>query len=854
MENPNLEIPYPGPISFSESQRNLFFGREIAIRKLVSFIRSQSVIVLYGKSGTGKTSLLNAGVIPALKRVSKPSAEILGPVRFVRKLPTLDYVTSVLQQLNASSEQSTSGIKLIDWFNAVEEADPRSTQIHKVLIFDQFEEFFTTFPEGWEAREAFFDQLDEVLTQHRNVRVLLVIREDFLGDLFRYSSRLSTGISIRFQLLMLKVNEARDAIAKPANEFQKEFEPEAIDKIIDELRLEQRYRDDKLSNEVIRTEFVSPLLLQLVCTDLWTQLVEQKNKITKEDVEQRIDVNSTVVDFYARMVASVAAERQQNISDLYQWFEDELISGEKRVPAFVRDSRVGTMDREVANAFDLLHLIRREVSADGVEYYELAHDRFVSAIRQAKSRGTSGDDSITSEKTNIPNLVLEGDIDEISDEYRTPDEQISAKRIWSKLAKLISRGRLTTASAIVISSKALDTILRSLDDFEDKSANLLNYEWLRGTQQEKPLAEDEWFDVRDSILYGITEYSVSSVQDVFLWLLNEAASSRPQSFNDIFTPFTVGQLMMGVLSPNYGHVYDPFCHSGELFGYYHREIPPLKDGYPVNYALAVDRYAESQTVTQAVLQFIRLRHDVLTGDALRGKLNRSGQFDYVFSNPPFNDKNVDWWGIPEQLKPFGDSTNSNMAWVQHIYASLKPQGRAAFFMASSLAKSNDRTLRLLLESGSIEAVFDLGQDRFYRGVAVHLWLLNRRTRPPQSAVMFVDMTELGIQRRPRLFTNEHIDKAVNLMARFRSLLDMEDYDTLSQLDEPGFCKVKRLTELLQGEVLDLAPRSHVTVIPRVQPKRDLRELIQEYEALQAQAKQLDTQITDALSRIKRRLS
>jgi type I restriction-modification system DNA methylase subunit len=851
---PSEVSPYPGPVSFREEQQRVFFGRAIAIRKLVSFVRSQSITLLCGKSGTGKTSLLHAGVIPRLKNASKPNAEILGPIRFQGKPAALPYVDSLLQQLSALKEIKKPSTTMLEWFeaNQTQSDEPQ----HRVLIFDQFEEFFTVSPGAWEEREQFFDQLDELTRQHRNVRVLLVIREDFLGDLFRYASRLSTGIDVRFQLLMLNEDEAREAIEKPVEYSTNSgirYAPEATDTIIAALRRESTPSSDGAEPKPYTTEFVSPLLLQLVCSDLWSQLSLQTEMITREDVEQRLDVDSTVISFYRSLIEKIAHEHNQQPSDLYSWFEEELISGEKRIPVFVRDNRVGELGIELARALEDQHLIRREANSEGVEFYELAHDRFVWAVQQVANERHVGRQTDTPPPVEISSSP---DIEtaEPEEPYRTPDEQIAANGIWKELNRLVSRGRLTSADAIVVAGEALNLISHSLDQFSTRGADLIGFDRLSQWRPSINLTTDEWQKVQKAIISGIVQYSTASIQDVFYWLLNEAARSRPQSFNDIFTPFTVGRLMMSLLDPSRGNLYDPFCRSGEMFGYFKRELHANSGDSP-SYVLAIERYIESKDITQALLKIADLDAavEVVIEDALTTKRNIAGQFDFVFTNPPFNDKNVDWASIPPSLKPFDVSTNSNIAWVQHIYSALKPTGRAAFLMVSSLAKSNESALRELVKRGAVEAIIDLGQDRFYRGVATHVWFLNRAMEQRDAPILFIDLTEVGIQRRPRLFTDAHIERVSHIMAMFRELVkkSADDYSTL--LEQPGFCRVRQLSELLDPEVLDLAPKAHVVPMLREEPKRNIRDLIREYEALRAEAAQLDARVADVMSMISTRL-
>src|SRR5690606_22748561 len=120
------------------------------------------------------------------------------------------------------------------------------------------------------------------------------------------------------------------------------------------LRTEMTRSGESPESKTYTTEFVSPLLLQLVCSALWEQLPSQINTITQEDV-QRVDVNTTVTNFYRSRVEQIASEHKLQPSSLYSWFEKELIFGEKRIPVFVRDDLVGSLPIKLARAIENQH-------------------------------------------------------------------------------------------------------------------------------------------------------------------------------------------------------------------------------------------------------------------------------------------------------------------------------------------------------------------------------------------------------------------------------------------------------------------------------------------------------------------
>src|SRR5215831_5411709 len=154
--------PFVGPRPFEQAERELFFGRAKEARDVVSLITAQPILLLFAASGAGKSSLLNAAVVPALH---ERGFEVLGPARVrVSGDPPPDaknvYTRAVLTHVAADRPSGPQRETVAEGLAEL----PRPASVGpRALIVDQFEELFTAYPEHWEERTDFVDQLRAAL-------------------------------------------------------------------------------------------------------------------------------------------------------------------------------------------------------------------------------------------------------------------------------------------------------------------------------------------------------------------------------------------------------------------------------------------------------------------------------------------------------------------------------------------------------------------------------------------------------------------------------------------------------------------------------------------------------------------
>jgi KaiC/GvpD/RAD55 family RecA-like ATPase len=260
-----FEDLYRGLESYREEDKDIFYGREIEIIQLMSYIRKYPLVILYGQSGVGKTSVINAGIIPQLK---SDEYDII----YIRcyKQPVKD-IKSGLTNLykNISSEEGNKKNRLVE---LIPEAQ-RNLEKKLIIIIDQAEELFTLTDE--EQRNELMEVLSktENVTGFENITFILSLRHDHLGNTLSWFN--TNHISVKnymYEILGLTEKTAEEIIRNSGTSLKLEYEDGIIDNITGEMA--------KLSGG----KYVYPPYLQIVNWKLGSEIekIEGAKKLTNE--------------------------------------------------------------------------------------------------------------------------------------------------------------------------------------------------------------------------------------------------------------------------------------------------------------------------------------------------------------------------------------------------------------------------------------------------------------------------------------------------------------------------------------------------------------------------------------------
>jgi hypothetical protein len=186
--------------------------------------------------------------------------------------------------------------------DVLKHASPSAGRQGPVLIFDQFEELFTSYQDRRQDRDDLFRQISDALASTPTLRVLFAMREDFIAELDSLIWRLPQGIDARYRLEFLRQGAAISAVTGPAEKCGVKFDAAAASRLVADLsKINVEGREEPAEGE-----YVEPVQLQIVCKRLWDRLPEDIELVTVDHLERFGDVNEALREFYLAAVHEAA--------------------------------------------------------------------------------------------------------------------------------------------------------------------------------------------------------------------------------------------------------------------------------------------------------------------------------------------------------------------------------------------------------------------------------------------------------------------------------------------------------------------------------------------------------------------
>ncbi len=301
---------------------------------------------------------------------------------------------------------------------------------------------------------------------------------------------------------------------------------------------------------------------------------------------------------------------------------------------------------------------------------------------------------------------------------------------------------------------------------------------------------------------------------VYEYFLAQFASAEGKGGGEFYTPQSVVRLLVEMLEPYKGRIYDPCCGSGGMFVQSEKFVEA--HGGKVGDISVYGQESNPNTWRLAKMNLAIRGIDANLGphnaDTFARDLHRDLKADFLIANPPFND--ADWGGasLAEDVRwTYGTppSSNANFAWVQHFIHHLAPGGAAGFVLADS-SLSSTMTAEIAIRSEMIKAnlvdcVVSLPSHLFYSTpIAVCLWFLSRsRDKLGRRDVLFIDASKLGemVERKHRVLLDENLETIVNTYRAWKS-------GSSAYQDIRGFCRSVREQEVADNN-FNLSPNRYV---------------------------------------------
>ena len=307
--------------------------------------------------------------------------------------------------------------------------------------------------------------------------------------------------------------------------------------------------------------------------------------------------------------------------------------------------------------------------------------------------------------------------------------------------------------------------------------------------------------ISNTELKATSENSKDLFGRVYEYFLGEFANAEGKKGGQFYTPKSIVKLMVEMIEPYRGRVYDPACGSGGMFVMSEKFVQEHQGNIK-------DITIYGQESNQTTWKLSKMNLAIRNINSQFVSWNTEGSFlkdahpdlkaDYILANPPFNQS--DWgqeilqddarwkYGVP----PAG---NANFAWMQHMLYHLAPHGIMATVLANGSLSSNTsgegEIRKNLIQNDLVECIVALPKQLFYNtGIPACIWFLRRERQNKKNEILFIDASEMGFlkDRVHREFTDKDINKISETYHNWRK--NSDNYQ-----DTKGFCKSAKKDEV-----------------------------------------------------------
>lgn len=364
--------------------------------------------------------------------------------------------------------------------------------------------------------------------------------------------------------------------------------------------------------------------------------------------------------------------------------------------------------------------------------------------------------------------------------------------------------------------------------------------------------------ISDIELQAHSEDTKDLLGRVYEYFLGEFASAEGKKGGQFYTPKSIVKLMVEMIEPKKGRVYDPACGSGGMFVMSEKFVEDVIGGN------IQDITIYGQESNQTTWKLSKMNLAIRNINSKFVAWNTEGTFlkdehpdlkaDYILANPPFNQSE---WGADILAEDgrwkYGTppNGNANFAWMQHMIYHLSPNGVMATVLSNgslSSTTSGEGVIReKIVRDNLVECIIALPKQLFYNtGIPATIWILRRGRDSKENQTLFIDASELGYMKTRviRDFKDDEIAKIEETYKRWRNQKGYEDI--------AGFCKSAALEEIAEHDFV-LTPGRYVGIVHEEDDDTSFEEKMEHLTSTLAkqmeQEKILDDEIKEQLSKI-----
>lgn len=306
---------------------------------------------------------------------------------------------------------------------------------------------------------------------------------------------------------------------------------------------------------------------------------------------------------------------------------------------------------------------------------------------------------------------------------------------------------------------------------------------------------------------------------IYEYFLAKFALAEGQGGGEFFTPTSIVKLIVEIIEPFQGKIFDPACGSGGMFV----QSANFVQAHHKSANTSISVYGQEKTAATVRLGKMNLAVHGLFGDIRQGNSyyddihDSVGKFDFVMANPPFNANGIDKDRIKNDRRfsqgmPKVD--NGNYLWIQGFYNALNSNGRAGFVMANSASDARNSELEIrkkIINEKAVDVMVAIGPNMFYTvTLPCQLWFFDKGKKNTDRAdkVLFIDARHIfnQIDRAHREFTPAQIEFIANIVNLYRGeepefkhgseeIFTDHDLPTDKYRDSLGLCKVATIDEI-----------------------------------------------------------